>query len=236
MIRLITYFLLIGAGLVACSSLTYTVHTESVAVTNKIESNTSEMNDLIEPYMDSVNNEMDQVLANTDVDLISIRKPSGKLSNWVADAVFVNQTKNVRLREPAFCLLNHGGIRATINKGPVTRGDIFKVMPFDNEIVWVRMPVEVLPEIAAFIRNRGGDPISAAYIDVDGIHVNGILERTTHVWIITSDYLYEGGDNMDFFKKGSELNRTGKLLRDALIEEAIEQGSLMIDSENRMRF
>ena len=235
MIKVILYSSVIGAGLMACSSLSILVVPNTIPIIDERVSN-SPMNELIDPYGDSVAMQMNEILAEVEADLISVRKPSGKLSNWVADAIFVNQTKNVRLKEPVFCLLNHGGIRATLNKGEVTKGDIYKVMPFDNEIVWVRMPVDYLAEIAKFIRDRGGDPISAAVIDQNTVLVNGMNERTTHVWIITSDYLFEGGDNMTFFKKGVEVNRTGKLMRDALIEEALEQKTLIIDESNRMLF
>jgi 2',3'-cyclic-nucleotide 2'-phosphodiesterase (5'-nucleotidase family) len=233
--KVVVYIIFLGAGLLACSSLSINVASETIPIVTGSEDK-SEMNKLINPYSDSVEMEMNEVLAEAETDLIAVRKPSGKLSNWVADAVFVHQTKNVRLKEPAFCLLNHGGIRSTLNKGPVTKGDIYKVMPFDNEIVWVRMPIEHLPEIAAFIRERGGDPIASAVLDKSGLKINGVIERTTHVWIITSDYLLEGGDNMIFFKKGVEVTRTGKLLRDALIEEAIDQHVLRVDSLNRMQF
>jgi 2',3'-cyclic-nucleotide 2'-phosphodiesterase (5'-nucleotidase family) len=235
MIRVVVYIFFLGAGLLACSSLSLKVTPVAIAVVEESD-DISQMDELIVPYTDSVEMEMNEILAELKQDLISNRKPSGNLSNWVADAIFVNQTKHVRLKEPAFCLLNHGGIRATLNKGQITRGDMFKVMPFDNEIVWVRMPIEYLPEIAVFLRERGGDPISSAIIDKNGLQVNGVLERTTHVWIITSDYLLNGGDNMIFFKKGSELNRTGKLMRDALIEEAIDQKVLTVDDTNRMQF
>ena len=235
MIRVVVYIFFLGAGLLACSSLSLKVTPAAIAVVEESD-DISQMDELVVPYTDSVEIEMNEILAELGKDLIANRKPSGNLSNWVADAIFVNQTKHVRLKEPAFCLLNHGGIRATLNKGQVTRGDMFKVMPFDNEIVWVRMPIEYFPEIAVFLRERGGDPISSAVIDKNGLQVNGVLERTTHVWIITSDYLLNGGDNMNFFKKGSELNRTGKLMRDALIEEAIDQKVLTIDATNRMQF
>ena len=45
------------------------------------------------------------------------------------------QTKNVKLAQPIFCLLNTGGLRSSIGKGTVSLGDIYKLMPFDNTIV-----------------------------------------------------------------------------------------------------
>ncbi|OBQ36683.1 MAG: hypothetical protein AN484_25520 [Aphanizomenon flos-aquae WA102] len=97
---------------------------------------------------------MGEVLAHSNFNLIA-QRPSSSLMNWVADAVFANQTKTVRLSTPTFCLLNTGGIRNTLNIGDITLGDMFKLMPFDIEIVWVQFPAEVLPEIERAILKSG---------------------------------------------------------------------------------
>jgi hypothetical protein len=60
-------------------------------------------------------------------------------------------------------------------------------------------------------------------------------ENTTHFWVLTSDYLMNGGDKMDFFKKKTNLNSTGKLLRDILIEELKNQGTMVEDLELRVK-
>ena len=36
---------------------------------------------------------------------------------------------------PDFCILNNGGFRSSLNKGPVNIGDIFQIMPFENYLV-----------------------------------------------------------------------------------------------------
>jgi 2',3'-cyclic-nucleotide 2'-phosphodiesterase (5'-nucleotidase family) len=233
-LRLYIFFL--GAGLMACSSANITVSSDTEFVSNDETKSTNKIDSLIGPFADSVKNEMDEVIAFAEVDFIVNKNPSGNLSNWVADAVFVDQTRTVRMAEPIFCLLNTGGIRSTINQGDVTIGDIYKVMPFDNTVVWVRMPIASLQEIEAYLLQKGGDPISNAVLRGGNLEVNGIIERHTHVWIITSDYLMNGGDNMKFFEKRVEENNTGKLLRDVLLEEAKAQGTLLNDTSNRMIF
>lgn len=225
-----------GAGLMACSSANIIVSSNSELVSNSETRTFNRIDSLIEPFSDSVKNQMEEVIAVAEVDFLVNKKPSGNLSNWVADAVFVNQTRTVRMAEPIFCLLNTGGIRSTINKGNVTIGDIYKVMPFDNTVVWVRMPIESLNEIEAYLLKKGGDPISNAVLRGNSLELNGLLDRHTHVWIITSDYLMNGGDSMKFFEKSTEKNDTGKLLRDVLLEEARTQGSLFNDTSNRMIF
>jgi 2',3'-cyclic-nucleotide 2'-phosphodiesterase (5'-nucleotidase family) len=177
---------------------------------------------------------MNEVLGKSETDFI-VARPSSNLMNWVADAVFVNQTRNVRLAQPLICLLNTGGIRSSIGKGDVTLGDMYKIMPFENTLVWVELPISVIPEIEEYLKKSGGEPISNCKLINGKLEINGIRENTTHFWIITSDYLMNGGDKMDFFKKKTNVNSTGKLLRDILIEELKNQGTMVEDGELRVK-
>ena len=154
----------------------------------------------------------------------------------MADGIFVNQTKTVRLTKPIICLLNSGGIRSTINKGPVTIGDMFKLMPFDNEIVWVELPVSVIPEIEEYLKKSGGEPISNAILKNGKLIFNNWNENSSSFWVITSDYLMNGGDKMNFFAKKLSINKTGTLMRDALITEARFQRVIEEDTTIRISF
>ena len=89
----------------------------------------------------------------------------------------------------------------TKNKGEITKGDIYKLMPFDNELVWVKLPIEVLKDIEDYLMTKGGEPVSNANMSNSNLAINGIRKETTHFWVITSDYLMNGGDKMDFFKQ-----------------------------------
>ena len=195
----------------------------------------SQIDSIILPYKDSLVKEMGEIVATSLYDY-TIARPSSALGNWVADAIFVNQTKNVRLSIPIFCLLNTGGIRSTINKGEVTLGDLYKLMPFDNEVVWVKLEADQLPLIETYLRASGGEPIANATISDGKLNLNGWTNKTTEFWVITSDYLKNGGDKMSFFANPLEINTTGKLMRDVLIEEARFQGTLTIDSTLRIQF
>ncbi len=227
------WILCLGASLVACSSH-LVLHQTTLVPVSKDGMSISETEQVIKPYRDSMATVMNKHVANSSYNFI-LERPSSNLMNWVADALFVNQTKTVRLSQPAFCLLNFGGLRATLNKGEIHMGDLYKLMPFDNTITWVEIPVGLLPEIAAYLIKTGGEPLSNAYIENGKIVVNGLNENHTHVWIITSDYLANGGDNMLFFKKGTNYTKYTKTLRDALIEEAMFQGDLIETTDKRIR-
>ena len=222
-------FIFAGAGLWACSShLVVNTNVSKEPVSKTIVADSS-LNAFISPYKDSLDKRMNEVLAIAEVDFI-VQRPASNLMNWVANALFVNQTKTVRLSQPVFCLLNTGGIRSSIGKGNVTLGDIYKVMPFDNTVVWVELPISVLPEIEAYLNKSGGEPMANLTLIEGKLSITSSPDNPTHFWVITSDYLMNGGDKMNFFSKRTNINETGKLLRDVLIEEARSQGKLRAEN------
>ena len=234
MIKLFSIFI-IGAGLWACSSVnTLSVNSTTEKLNASYEAN-SHIDSLIKPYKDSLSVEMNVVIAEATTDFI-VERPGSNLGNWVSDAIFVNQTRTVRLSEPVFVLLNTGGLRASLNKGPITTGDIFKLMPFDNELVWVKLPMSVLPDIQAYLLKSGGEPIANARVENGVLKLNGGKESASHFWVITSDYLKNGGDKMTFFARSEDVVLTGKVIRNCLIEEAKLQGVLVEDTVKRITF
>jgi 2',3'-cyclic-nucleotide 2'-phosphodiesterase (5'-nucleotidase family) len=215
-----------GAGLWACSShLVVNGNSNKEVVSQNIIADSSLVS-MIKPYKDSLDKRMNEVIAYSEEDFI-VKRPASNLMKWVANALFVNQTKNVRLTQPVVCLLNTGGIRSSIGKGNVTLGDMYKVMPFDNSVVWVELPIEVLPEIEAYLNKSGGEPMANLTLIEGKLSITSSPENPTHFWVITSDFLLNGGDKMTFFTKRTNLNETGKLLRDVLIEELRNQGKLI---------
>ena len=215
-----------GAGLWACSShLVVNGNSNKEAVSQNIIADSSLVS-MIKPYKDSLDKRMNEVIAYSEEDFI-VKRPASNLMKWVANALYVNQTKNVRLTQPVVCLLNTGGIRSSIGKGNVTLGDMYKVMPFDNMVVWVELPIEVLPEIEAYLNKSGGEPMANLTFIEGKLSITSSPENPTHFWVITSDFLLNGGDKMTFFTKRTNLNETGKLLRDVLIEELRNQGKLI---------
>jgi 2',3'-cyclic-nucleotide 2'-phosphodiesterase (5'-nucleotidase family) len=215
----------------ACSSHLQ-VFSNRIALGNSIAGN-KETDSIIKPYRDSMNRSMNKVIAFSETDFI-VERPSSNLMNWVADAIFIQQTQTIKTKTPIICLFNTGGIRSSLGKGNLTIGDFFKLMPFDNTLVWVEMPIETLAEVGVFVTKTGGEPLSNCTVQNGKIVLNSMPEGCTHFIIITSDYLAYGGDKMDFFKKGKIINETGKLMRDVLIEHAKQQSTLISTNEIRV--
>ena len=215
----IIYIVFLGASLWACSSHLTISGSKDPILSN--DNSQSELNEFLQPYSDSLKVLMSEKIAYTNMDLIKER-PSSNLMKWVANAIFSHETKNVRLSKPAFCLLNTGGLRSIIGKGDVTVGDIFKLMPFDNSVVWVEFDKSILNEIEIYLQNSGGEPLANAVFEDNLLQFAKEVEYESFV-LITSDYLFGGGDSMDFMKKGKLIKNEGILIRDILIEEAKDQ-------------
>jgi len=228
------FIFLCGAGLLACSSVnTISADSNTTAVTQDYQKE-SHVDSMISPYQKELATEMNEVIAKAEKDFTSGR-PNGTLNNWVTDAALVSQTRTVRLSKPIMALFNFGGLRNSINQGDVTIGDIFKVMPFDNEIVWVELPLSALKDIEEYLNKSGGEPIAGATLENGKLTLNSPNESEKSFIVITSDYLMNGGDKMDFFQKRISENHTGILLRDAMISEAKTQGTLIWNDEQRIK-
>ncbi|RCL76413.1 MAG: hypothetical protein DBW72_01945 [Flavobacteriales bacterium] len=230
------YILLIfiSAGLPACTNSLYVKTGPQINISKSILE-AENIDSIIRPYRNELAEKMNVEVAKSEVNFI-VQRPSSNLMNWMADAVFTNQTKNVKLSYPTFCLLNTGGIRSSLGIGKVSLGDLYKLMPFDNSIVWIRLPISTLESIESYIAKSGGEPISNISIVENHIQFNGFdRSQTTEFWVITSDYLYNGGDHMDFFQEGLEIIETNTLIRDAIIEEAKNQVILNNDEKSRIK-
>lgn len=207
---------------------------------NTIEGQRHEINDniktdqsieaFIAPYRNRIESDLDSVLAYA-VDVYS--KSDGELNtaigNLMADIVrsegnivFNKRTgKNIDV-----AILNFGGIRAEIPKGPVSARTAYNVMPFENEIIVVGLKGEKINEaINYLVSRRRANPISGLSIVVDkdynlvSAQINDkAIDPNKTYYFATSDYLYNRGDNMTFFQPNEELHEINYKIRNAMID------------------
>ena len=88
------------------------VTSKPIDIAKNIEAD-GDLSNFILPYSAELDVKMNVKIAESKHDFI-VARPSSNLMNWTADAVFYNQTRNKKLSEPTFCLLNFGGIRSSI--------------------------------------------------------------------------------------------------------------------------
>lgn len=184
---------------------------------------------VIQPYRDSLGAEIKRVLCMSEVDMTKGR-PESAMGNWFADAL-LQEARKTYAGQIDFALFNHGGIRTSLSKGEVTVGNLFELMPFENELVVVTLPYIETQNLIRYLVITGGEPVSDLKVNLNDSTFSSVLigalpleKRDYHV--LTSDYLSNGGDNMIFFTEGHRTQRLNLDLkvRDALTEHCTALG------------
>lgn len=216
---------------------------KNISINNELK-NDEEFVKVIEPYKQKLDKEMNQKISHTNVDLTK-QGDNSNLGNLLADYTFdgANAWAETNLKkEVDAALINIGGIRTTIGKGDILLKSIFEVMPFENEVIIVKMKGTDLQGLFDYYaKTQVNNPVSHLYIETN----NGQLSKTLingkavnsnqDYYIATSDYLALGGDNMKFFSKG-EMIPTGIKLRDLFIDYFKKNPEVIPNTDVRLNF
>jgi 2',3'-cyclic-nucleotide 2'-phosphodiesterase (5'-nucleotidase family) len=231
---LVLVIVIIGAGLTACSSLYQSTSFQpQLSSIDGSGMNDEKMDSIIAPYTRVLAQEMSQVIGEALLDLSPMR-PNSNLGIWSTDLLleFAKDSLNMR-NEPLIAILNTGGLRASINKGPITVGDMFKVMPFDNSIVLVKIDTSKINSIVDYLFGTISEPIAGFKINKGEFELT-VPNDKSYIWVVTSDFLADGGDKMTFFKDPLEIRFSGVLLRDLMISAVKKQQKLNLNVEKRI--
>jgi 2',3'-cyclic-nucleotide 2'-phosphodiesterase (5'-nucleotidase family) len=185
------------------------------------------LSDEIQVYKDSIDLKLDLIVGysegfytKTDFNDINF---NSSLGNLIADILFTqsdsvfNKQENKKID---FVLQNHGGIRSSLFEGDIKLTDIYKILPFENEIVIIEVFGETVEEIITFLRKEiNPHPISGLLISPDKGFIKGkLIDPSKKYYVSTNDYLLNGGDNMFFLKNNSRVYKLRYSLRDAFID------------------
>lgn len=226
-----SYRVLIIASLFwSCTSSTHIVkYNDALIAIDSIQKGDSLMSSEITPYKIQADKIMNEVLAYSD-QVLKGGQPEGLLGDFMSDLIL--QKAKSRCAETCsvdMCILNNGGMRNPLPKGNITRGNVFQLMPFENEMVVLTMNGSDLKDILNFIANKGGIPVAGLRMKIknqmpsDVLIGNKSFDENKSYTIVTSDYLANGGDNMTFFAKASKKLILGVKIRDAIIDYLMKE-------------
>lgn len=177
---------------------------------------------LLKPYADSVNKNMNDVIAVAGTEMEK-KQPEGGLGNMMADAMLL-KAKEIYGAGVAGAFINNGGLRLpVIPKGNITRGKIYELSPFDNNIVLQQLPGKVLLQFINHISAMGGWPAAGITWQIKNkqainIKLNGQPINEEAIYSIAMvDYVANGGDDCNMLRSIPQQNK-GSILRDAIIE------------------
>lgn len=213
---------------------------------NESLSSDSAVEDFIKPFRENVNKNLDSVISYAPE---SYSKSDGKLNtaigNLMADAVFEesNPIFNKRTGKSIdFVLLNHGGIRATISKGNISTRTAYEVMPFENSVVVAALKGEQVLEMMNYLSEaKRAHPVSKQLqltlgndYKVVSAKVNGKpIDKNRTYNVATNDYLYNGGDRMEFFHPNDSLYVLDYKVRNVLIDYFNKRDTISPKRDNR---
>ncbi|HAE40887.1 MAG TPA: hypothetical protein DCG57_19970 [Candidatus Riflebacteria bacterium] len=143
------------------------------------------------------------------------------IGNMVVDAMLAESGCDIALH-------NSGGIQGNIQAGDFSVGDLFSMMPFDNQLVMMRLTGREIEELLAVSASlqRGLLQIAGGSYQfgkganddfaLESFLIGGVPVDPDKMYsVCTNSFLADGGDNFAPFKKGREL-QYGRQQRDVI--------------------
>lgn len=175
---------------------------------------------VLDHYSKLLSGKMDQVIgfSGSYLDNSGSKKGETSIGDLVSDVIRQAGKAQIGFQ-------NGGGIRSSLDKGPVTIGEMYTILPFDNTITVMQLTGSQIKGIlerslssAEKFMQVSGAVISIKAGKITEITVGGEkLEAGKLYRVATNDFLTAGGDGFDTFKSGKTIVNTGINLRDAAI-------------------
>ncbi|TDN88708.1 5'-nucleotidase [Salegentibacter sp. 24] len=243
----LSFYLTITLFVLSCkgnSIETAQIKAERIPIDKSINGD-PEIERFIAPYKKHLNKTLDSALAYNPKSML---KSDGDLNtaigNLMADIV-MEQANPILVKrtgkEIDMVLLNHGGIRSGLNQGNITTRSAYALMPFENEIVVAELSGEKIVEMLTYLEQaKTAHPVSGVRIEMDQNYkvtratINGKkIDKEKTYFVATSDYLQQGGDNMNFFKDPIALHQVDYKLRNAIIDYFKKVDTLKVEKDDR---
>lgn len=182
-----------------------------------------------------------------------IRLSETNLGNFITDGMLAAAQEIDA--DTTIALQNGGGIRASIEEGPITYGEVLTVLPFGNALAIMKVTgaeiraalehsVRLFPaENGGFLHVSGlifnydgsapaGDRVSSVYVETEeGFEVLADTETYT---VATNTFTAKGGDGYDMFAKAFEEGRVsepGNIDYEMFVEHAQSFGTVIAPTE-----
>lgn len=223
---LITWFLLA----VSCKTnfVPTSFHTQNISVSDNASRPDSQIIHLYLPFKNILEKDMKRVISVSEKEMIK-NKPESKLTNFLADLLLEEAIIEVKARnfkiKPELSYFNYGGIRTYLPQGEITVGNIYELMPFENEMVFLKLNGDQVQEFLNNIAKKGGESVGGVRFSISNnnnkasnIKINGkSLQPNLNYWLATNDYIAEGGDGLTVLTQRLKIIKSGKKIRDLMI-------------------
>jgi 2',3'-cyclic-nucleotide 2'-phosphodiesterase (5'-nucleotidase family) len=176
----------------------------------------------ITPLHDSLDSKMNAVIVQS-VKRLTKGQPESDLGNLIADLMLATAREKTG-KQIDVAVTNNGGIRAELPQGGITIGNVYEIMPFDNELVILTLSGPTMKKFVDYIALRR-EPQAGMELVIDknsnqvlDLKIGGQqLDLTRNYTVITSDYVANGGDRAEFLKERLSYEPLNLLMRDAYL-------------------
>ncbi|MEK7486927.1 MAG: 5'-nucleotidase C-terminal domain-containing protein [Planctomycetota bacterium] len=200
---------------------------------------------IVARYAGKLSSKLGQVIGKTLVPLdgerAHIRWDETNLGNLIADSMRV-------ITKAEIALINSGGIRASIQEGPITIDQVYQVLPFSNTLVTGYYQgsqiLEMLNRSVSF--PQGSE--NGAFLQVSGITFeivdckpqniligNESLQLTKKYKVAITDFMAAGGDGYTGCKEGEKMENTGYPFNSLMIQYLQDIHEVSPQVEGRIR-
>jgi len=168
-----------------------------------------------------------------------VREPECPMLNWATDALW-EAAKKVYPGKVDIAIVNMGGMRCEWPQGPITRGHVFELMPFDNQLVVLTLKGTDVISLCESFAQYGGQGVAGMRVTViDGhladVQVGGKAVNPKALYTVaTSDYLSGGTDHMDALTRYVDCWKSDLLIRELYLEAVQTQDTIRAAVDGRM--
>jgi len=165
--------------------------------------------------------------------------PECPMLNWATDALWEAAKKAYDGRVD-IAIVNMGGMRCAWPAGPITRGNVFELMPFDNRLVVLTLKGEDILSLCESFAHYGGQGVAGMRVKIVDGRVGQVLigdktlDTKARYTVATSDYLSGGADHMDALTHYVDYWNSDLLIRDLYMEQVQQQDTLRAAVDGRM--
>ena len=225
-VSFIISFLIILFLFSACARKQYMIKSVDgylVEMNNRFDSHADPaMHSIVEIYKNRLDAEMDEVIGEAAISLTKSGTQS-LLANLTSDAMYEFVTE-IYGGTIDFAVINNGGLRTSLNQGPITIGNMYEIYVFENQLTLLKMSGKAVKELFDGFAQRHTNSFSKNVRlvinnrKVETLMINGLpLDESAIYKVVTVDYLAEGNDGMRAFTQAENYIDFNLTLRDMMI-------------------
>lgn len=193
------------------------------------------------PYKKQLDKEMKQPLTVLAEPLEMKRGDlSSSLANVLTDQLRSFASANQR-RRIDIAVLNKGGIRLPAIADTVKVETIYELMPFENTMVLIPLKGSEVLQLANELAAIGGEAVSGLRFSIKNMKAKNVLIGSNPVeyekiyWVVTNNYLAEGGGDMPSLWNNKNTVFTEIKIRDIYMEAFTRNSQIIPIEDDRIR-